>query len=292
MKKLYFALACLVFAGSMTAQTVPNGSFENWNNTQGYPEPDGWATLNILSLFTGSDYGVTQETPGAVGSSYCRLTCTADIDGVPTPALAITGSMNLLTGGGTTGFPVNNLPNFLSGKYRSTINGDDLAVIGCFFTRWNEAEGITDTLALGSFEIIESQGSWTNFDVSIVPMMTGTPDTCVIAMLAGGGNFPEVGNSIDVDDLHFTGGTASVDESAQISFNAWPNPMNEQLMLDLTGMENVNDITLYDMQGRLMQQWQMGASQVSLDVAQLPAGAYVLHVTNRRGRWSQSMLKQ
>jgi len=68
--------------------------------------------------------------------------------------------------------------------------------------------------------------------------------------------------------------------------------MNEQLMLDLTSQENVNEITLYDMQGRLMEQWQLGATQVSLDVAQLPAGSYVLHVTNRSGRWTQSLLKQ
>jgi len=292
MKKIYFVFACILCAGSISAQTVPNGSFENWNETQGYPEPDNWATLNILSLFTGADFGVTQGTPGAVGNSYCSLICTEDMEGMATPALAITGSLNLLTGSGATGFPVNNLPNFLSGQYRSTINGDDLAGVACFFTRWNDAEGIADTVAIGSFQTFETQSSWTDFDISIVPMMTGTPDTCVIVMIAGGGNFPEVGNSLDIDDLHFTGGTVSVDESAQIQFNAWPNPMNEQLMLDLTSQENVNEITLYDMQGRLMEQWQLGATQVSLDVAQLPAGSYVLHVTNRSGRWTQSLLKQ
>ncbi len=291
MKKIYLVFACMVCAVSISAQTVPNGSFENWNNTQGYPEPDGWATLNILSLFTGSDYGVTQETPGAVGSSYCRLTCTADLEGFPTPALAITGSMNLLTGGGTTGFPLNNLPNFLSGQYRSTINGDDQAGIACFFTRWNEVESMTDTLAIASLQIFESQSSWANFDIPIIPMMTGTPDTCVIILIAGAGNFPEVGNSLDIDDLHFTGGVSSVDESALAGFKAWPNPMGNDLQLDLSTMENINEIALYDMQGRLMQQWQLSATQVSLDVAQLPAGAYVMHVTNRRGRWTQSLMK-
>ena len=291
MKKIYFALAYIVCSGSMLAQTVPNGSFENWDNSQGFPNPDGWATLNILSLFTGSDYGVTQEAPGAAGASYCRLTCTADMEGMPIPAFAISGSINLLTSSGSAGFPVNNLPNFLSGQYRSTINGDDQAGIACIFTRWNEVESITDTLAIASLQILESQSSWTNFDIPIVPMMTGTPDTCAIILIAGAGNFPEVGNSLDIDDLHFTGGVSSVDESELAGFKAWPNPMVNNLLLDLSSMENVNEIELYDMQGRLMEQWQLGATQTTLNVSHLSAGSYILHVKNRRGLWTQSLMK-
>jgi len=291
MKKIYFALACMVCSGGMLAQTVPNGSFENWDTSQGFPNPDGWATLNILSLFTGSDYGVTQEAPGAAGASYCRLTCTADMEGMPTPAFAITGSINLLTASGSAGFPVNNLPSFLSGQYRSTINGDDQAGVACIFTRWNEVESMTDTLAIASLQIFESQSSWANFDIPIVPMMTGTPDTCVIILIAGAGNFPEVGNYLDIDDLHFTGGVSSVDESELAGFKAWPNPMDNNLLLDLSSMENVNEIELYDMHGRLMEQWQLGATRTTLNVSHLSAGSYILHVTNRKGRWTQSLVK-
>lgn len=291
MKKIYFVLALMVLASGAMAQTIPNGSFENWNNTQGYPEPDGWATFNIFSLFSGSDYGVTQESPGAVGSSFARLTCTADLEGMPTPAVAFTGSLNALTGAGTTGFPVDNLPSFLSGQYRSTINGDDLAGIICFFTQWNSADAVTDTLAVGSLEIIQSQSSWLSFDIPIFPMMAGTPDTCIILAIAGGGNVPEVGNYLDIDDLHFTGGAASVNENDIASFHAWPNPMNELLFLDLTMMDNTNEVTLYDLQGRLMEQWQVTAIQTQLDVAHLPAGSYILHISNRKGRWTHSLMK-
>lgn len=291
MKKIYIALTLCVLATGAIAQTVPNGSFENWNNTQGYPEPDGWATFNIFSLFTGADYGVTQEAPGAVGSSFVRLTCTADVEGMPTPAVAFTGALNPLSGVGSTGFPVNSLPNFLSGQYRSLINGDDLAGIACFFTRSNAVTGISDTLALGSLEIMESQNGWLTFDMPIVPMMAGTPDSCTIFLVAGGGNFPEVGNYLDIDDLHFQG-AASIDESNSTHFSAWPNPMSDLLQLDLSAMENVNDVTIYDMQGRMVQQWQLGATQTTLDVAHLQSGSYVMHITNRRGRWSQPLMKK
>lgn len=291
MKKIYFSLLTLFFTTSLIAQTVPNGSFENWNNSAGYPEPDGWATLNIFALFSGGDYGVTQETPGAVGSSYARLTCTADVDGLPTAALAFTGVFDVFGGTGSTGFPVNNLPNFLSGQYRSVVNGDDLAGVACFFTRWNANAGVSDTLAVGILEITQSQSSWLNFDVPIMPLLDGTPDSCTIFLVAGGGNAPEVGNYFDVDDLHFTGGAASVNELTQAPFNAWPNPLSNLLQLDLSTMENMNDVTIYDTQGRMMNQWQLGATQTTLDVAHLPAGCYILHVSNRKGRWTQSILK-
>lgn len=291
MKRFYILIANLIFASSVFAQTIPNGSFENWNNTNGYPEPDSWATFNVFALFSGGDFGVTQETPGAVGSSYARLTCVADADGLPSGAVAFTGSLDILSGSGSSGFPVNNLPNFLSGQYRSLINGDDLAGVLCFFTKWNPAAGVSDTLALGTLEITQTQNNWLNFDMPIVPMMAGTPDSCTIFLIAGGGNAPEVGNYLDIDDLHFTGGTASIDETTQSQFSAWPNPMSDVLRLDLSAMENTNDVTIYDIQGRRMAQWQLGATQNTLDVAQLPAGCYVLHVSNRRGRWTQSLMK-
>ena len=292
MKRIYFALCLLVVSTLSIAQTIPNGSFEDWNNTQGFPEPDNWATFNIFSLFSGAPYGVTQETPGAAGSSYARLTVQADADGLPTPAFAFSGVFNALAGTGALGFPVNALPSFLSGQYRSAISGDDYAVIGCFFTRWNAGLGVSDTLALSGLEITQSQNGWLNFDIPIIPMMTGTPDSCTIVLVAGGGAFPEVGNYLDVDDLHFTGGTASVDSHEVASFRAWPNPMSEMLLIDLTMMDNTNEVALYDMQGRLMELWQLTATQESIDVSHLPAGSYILHVTNNRGRWTQPLLKR
>jgi hypothetical protein len=291
MKKIYYSILTLFFATNLVAQTIPNGSFENWNNANGFPEPDGWATFNIFALFSGGDFGVTQESPGAAGDSYARLTCTADAEGLPTAAVAFTGVLDFFGGSGTTGFPVNNLPNFLSGQYRSEVNGDDIAGVICFFTRWNAAAGVSDTLALGSLEINQTQSSWLNFDVPIVPMMAGTPDSCTIFLIAGGGNAPEIGNYLDIDDLHFTGGAASVEETTQAHFTAWPNPMSNLLQLDLSTMENVNDITLFDMQGRMVEQWQMGATKTTLDVAHLNSGCYLLHVSNRRGRWTQTLMK-
>lgn len=211
---------------------------------------------------------------------------------MPNPNYIISGEYNALSDFGHPGFPVNSIPSSLSGQIRTAINGDDFATISCLFIRREQTSGLLDTLALGVTNFTQTNENWIGFDLPITQIISGIPDTCIITMKVGFGNAPEVGNYLDVDDLHFTGGTASIDESLRIGFSAWPNPMNDQLILDLNEMENVNDITLYDMQGRLMQHWQLAATQVSLDVAQLPAGSYVLHVTNRRGRWTQSMLKQ
>jgi len=291
MKKLYTLIAILCLGTSLSAQTIPNGGFENWNNTNGYPEPDNWATFNIMALFSGTDYGVTQGTPGAVGSSYCKLTCTDDGTGVASPAVALTGTLNILTGTGTTGFPVNSLPNFLSGQYRASINGDDIAGVICFFTKWNAANNASDTLAIAQSQFATSQASWTNFETPVIPVLSGVPDSCVIVLIAGGGNVPEIGNYMDIDDLHFSS-SSSVSEADASPFQMFPNPAHNMLNLDLSRLHSNADVSIYSGSGALVRREQLKNGMNTMDISDLASGLYTVQIYDGSKRWSQLLIKQ
>jgi len=293
MKLRDYLFACLILASSaFHSQTIPNGSFETWNNSAGYPSPANWTTNNVIPFFTGSQYGVTQELPGTQGNYYCKIACAESPEGSAFPSYIITGAYDALSEYGSPGFPINAIPSALSCQFRSSISGDDFARVSCFLTRINDATGMRDTIATGVAEISQSEQAWTNLDIPISLLNSETPDTCVIIIRAGAGNNPQIGNYIDIDDLHFTGGAASLDEGEIVRFHAWPNPMTEMLMIDLSMMDNTNDVTLFDMQGRLIEQLQLTAAQVMIDVAHLQTGAYLLRITNRRGSWIQPLLKK
>lgn len=291
MKKLYTLIAIICLGTSLAAQTIPNGGFENWNNTNGYPEPDNWATFNVLSLFVGTEYGVTQETPGVVGNSYCRLTCTDDGTGAPFPAVAMTGTINLVTGTGAAGFPVNSIPTFLSGSYRSSINGDDISGVICYFTKWNAANGVSDTLALGQTQFFTTQSSWANFDAPIYPILNGVPDSCTIVLISGAGNAPEIGNYMDIDDLHFSS-SSSVSEADASPFHMFPNPATNMLNLDLSRLHSNADVTIYSGSGALVRREQLKNAMNMMDISDLSSGLYTIQIYDGSKRWSQVLIKQ
>ena len=66
-----------------------------------------------------------------------------------------------------------------------------------------------------------------------------------------------------------------------------PNPTDDLLFVELSGAEIAN-MALYDLQGRMVAGVHAGTPQpgttATLDVKSLPAGVYVLRVTDMEGR--------
>ena len=182
---------------------IPNGSFENWNSSQGFPEADNWSSLNALSFATGAGFGTTQLSPGVSGDYYCKLTVMPNNMGMTNPAAAFVGDYNFITGTGSNGFPVSEIPPTLFGYYRSNINAPDFAAAGVYFTKYNEALNQTDTVASGTFIFNQYITNWTPFYIDIDTLMAETPDTCQIFFVIGGGYAPIAGNTLDIDNLTF-----------------------------------------------------------------------------------------
>ena len=78
-------------------------------------------------------------------------------------------------------------------------------------------------------------------------------------------------------DTHLTTGVSHYETD---NVKIYPNPASDVLFVEVKGGERVANITLCDMQGRIVKE--CGASPVSLN--HLPSGVYVVHVKDSDGR--------
>lgn len=79
------------------------------------------------------------------------------------------------------------------------------------------------------------------------------------------------------------GGTSSVNENSFASkMNAWPNPVTDVLNLELKNEQQAL-IGLYNLQGQKVKQQLLTESRSSLDMSDLPAGAYLLRMEGQAG---------
>jgi hypothetical protein len=99
------------------------------------------------------------------------------------------------------------------------------------------------------------------------------------------------------EDEDFASGTAAPTETRakrtamefadDVVLTVHPNPTDDLLFVELSGAEIAN-MALYDLQGRMVAGVHAGTPQpgatATLDVKSLPAGVYVLRVTDANGR--------
>ena len=104
------------------------------------------------------------------------------------------------------------------------------------------------------------------------------------------------GNSIYVDEISFGEDFVSVPELSTESFNAYPNPFNNELniSLDLAADTDIA-INIYDALGRVVEsvisrEYATGAHNVTVNTANLDNGIYVVKLENNGEVFSQEVM--
>ncbi len=86
-----------------------------------------------------------------------------------------------------------------------------------------------------------------------------------------------------------------VEEREPAEFKVYPNPINDVVMVELSGTEIAN-IALYDLQGRIVETFHETSLQgttATLSLKSVPAGVYLLRVTDTDGReYHQKIVKR
>ncbi|MEZ4774090.1 MAG: LamG-like jellyroll fold domain-containing protein [Bacteroidia bacterium] len=91
---------------------------------------------------------------------------------------------------------------------------------------------------------------------------------------------------VDLDGSFDYSHVVEVHPLASIS-SIYPNPVNDQLTIDLPGQTPVTAL-LFDMQGRIVMEQKITSADHSLPVRNLPAGIYTLRLSDGQG-WTQEM---
>lgn len=293
MKKVTVLSIALMFVATISkAQSIPNGSFENWSNPNGYNVPDGWETLNDMT----SSAGVYTATRGGTASNYYLKLNTQNVTGMGVvPAIATSGVLDVATSLPLSGFAYNMRPAAFTGRWQFMgSSSDDVGYIHIYLTKWNSSMNMRDTVALILLDLSGMQMTWDIFSLPFTYLLPDNPDSCTIFLNASGPN-PEDGGYLYLDDLDFVGITAGI-ENIEITgtFSVYPNPSSDVLNFDLSGLKSpIQKFEIVDLQGKVIWSKQSGNNVLTnILISQLSTGTYVLKIQTEKGMVTQKFSKQ
>lgn len=291
-KNLIFAFALMFVATISNAQTVPNGTFQNWTNSSGYWTPDNWATTNSLT----SSASVYTAVKGGTSSDYYIKLTSQNIPGIGVvPGIAASGNLNTTTMKATSGFPFAFRPTNFTGKWQYMGNSsNDVGSIRVYLTKWNSAMGMRDTVGYLIKNLTGMVMSWATFSLPITYNNSNTPDSCIIILNASGAN-PEAGSYLYADNLDFTGITSGVNEIEKLgSIKIVPNPAVNSINIELSELKlDANNISILDLNGKvLITQDLKNQAKQNLDISVIPSGIYFITINTQNGNITQKFIKQ
>lgn len=285
MKKIIILSIVFGFAISTSkSQSIPNSNFENWSNSNGYSIPDNWDNLNPTTAFDGV-FTCMKGAPGNPGSSHLRLvSLTVNGMGVM-PGIAVCGKLDQISKKPISGFAFNQRPTALTGNWQfMAASAEDAGLIEVYFTKWNSINNARDTIGMGIAELGGMEMEWATFSILISYTNSDNPDSCIISLNASG-NMPEEYSFLYIDNLEFAGITGIQNQENIGVYSVYPNPANEYLNLDLTGLKTVVEtIEIVDLFGKTV--WSQ-KSDISfkgvIPIHQLSKGNYFLKIRTQAG---------
>jgi hypothetical protein len=280
MKTLYTLLTLMFVLTIAKAQTIPNAGFENWTNFGTYSDPTSWSSYNSYAAGSGN-FNCEQGMPGAIGTSYLKLTVKAG-SVVGTAMAASTPSMLLDL---APGFACNARPVSLTGKWQYLVSTNDTSMAEVFFFKWNPTTMTSDLMGMGIDMITAgSVSSWTNFSIPINYMNGDTPDSALIIFVAGAADNPIVGDYLHIDDLSFAGSGPSGIEvvSEKIKLTIAPNPVTTHAILSFEEEQKNTSINIFDILGNEIKTIHFSGKQLSIEKGTMKEGLYFIQITDEK----------
>ena len=140
--------------------------------------------------------------------------------------------------------------------------------------------GLT-SLQAQTMYVKESSGTQTAYTLSNVRKMTFSGGNATVQKTD---NSTGVYAMSDLRYLSFEDYTASIEEQIRVDnadFSVYPNPVNDVLNIDLTGVATGGTISILTLEGKLLQEQKTdGANMATLNLSHLPQGIYLCHYSN------------
>lgn len=204
MKKLLLLSIVALYSAILTAQSIPDGGFENWN-TLSWNDPTYYNTSNDQNVPLGIAANVTQTT-GYLNVNYGVQIETTGITGNAISAFCINASVNgsVPTGGIPTGWTTK--PTGIRFYYQYAPANNDTAVVLVMFKK----SGVVVDSFLVILPVAENSYTLHSYyprnPLPVVPdtVIVGASSTIQVLKNGGGGNEP-AGSKLIIDSITFTG---------------------------------------------------------------------------------------
>lgn len=305
MKKTLYQLAVAVLSfcatGTASAQAVPNGNFENWEQRNGSERPVNWSTTDDLLDAIGVPVisnAVSKTSDKQSGNSAVKLENKALFGGLTTGGFLALGTLPDLESEEFLGVPFTSRPTHLQFHYKQTGTNiaDDSARVVVALTRYvnghREVVGGTESL------LRSAPSSYTLMSLPLQYLSTATPDSVFLLFNSATAERFTLGNALYLDNIAFTGTVAATrNELLAKEVQVYPNPSATGLFtLTTTGREiefRGTTLTVTDAQGRtvLRQSYSRANPPQTIDLQSQPAGLYLLRLDTPKGVVVQRLTK-
>jgi len=300
---------------------IENRNFEKWALDADYYEPtnneceaDYWGTTNPISkLGPLAPKTVFVETKKVYEGKYAARITSSKLGTLPIAGTLATGVFradpNDPIASLKFGQPFNDRPARFQGYYQYFPQEEDACAIEILFTKYNSSTEQRDTIARTYFSTFETIDTYTLFDLRIQYFSAEDPDSINLIItpsykgdlfIAGdcstlyidalnlkydnsdginGGDdttcnisIPESGDGIDCS------GT-SVQTIDEINLSVFPNPAQDFLHIEST--QAMDQIIIYNLQGRLVQKTPLQALYNTIDIQSLQTGNYLYQILKK-----------
>lgn len=293
MKRILILFAFIGAWGVLSAQTVPNADFEQWNSDE---EATGWtSTFTMDLMMTSFDYSSAEKSSNSHTGYFAMGLHPYAIDLMLTsytlPGIAHLGTFNSnfditsliggFGGGGGLdagsfienmvqgGITCNRVPQSVKAWIRYVpAEGDAMSVtVRCYSNGEVVAEGTYNSTAV-------SYG-YEQITIPVTATSSATPDQLNIIFNCGSAD----GSNLYIDDIELVmEGGSGIEEPANVIFSAGPNPTHDIITVTPTVAGSYSAV-LFDMNGREVWAGQSLQGATKVDVSELSEGVYFLKVT-------------
>lgn len=269
---------------------IPNGGFEIWSNPNGYFTPDSWGNLNDVTASSGI-YIANRAFPGIVGSYFLDLT-TKDVPGMGyVPGIVTSGVIDTATHNPISGFPYNQRPTALMGKWQYMGFGSDQGYISVILTKWNSSTDTRDTVGFVKQILFGMEMSWTDMYIPITYYNLDVPDSCIIVLSASGANpYPE--SFLYIDELAFVS-FAGVNQNLDITNELliYPNPAKEIINLQFSNQYPLDAVvTITNLSGQKVMTRSISNQTETISISSLSKGMYFINIEGSNILYSKKII--
>ncbi len=294
MKKIVFiiTISALQISNSIAQ---PNGGFEDWTPQFSFENPDGWETLNFLSLLNPPNPLSAFKAVGIDKHSgnYSLKLKTVYINNRPifgdatidsligdSTSAAFSGTIYLSPVSYKIGFPYTGRPEKLEFWSKYAPVGNDVGSGAVFLKKWN---GISsDTIAFG-LVVISSTPSYTLFDVNLEYRLSSIPDSALIVFASSMSNTTaRLNSTLYVDDVEFKGWVGIEESDPYVDkIKIFPNPAKENLTI-IAEIEEAENIRIIDVSGKIVSESKIQKYHANIKTDLFAEGIYFYQVLNNK----------
>lgn len=282
MKKLMTCLI-LVAAISLSAQTLSNPNFENWNTVSVYSTdtvPNQW-----YGMYCNTVHQTTDAYQGTYASRIQGYFMCGIAQGILINGQQPAGFGNIIEGG----TPFTAKPSVITGFYKYTdVTGTDSAEVTIILKKFNTSTMNYDTVGIG-IQPLPASNSYTLFTVNMNYLLPAlTPDSIIIMFNSSKyymwDSITYALPNLYIDRILLQESILTgIDENSEfaIESSVYPNPFTDHSTLvikgDLTALKNVQ-INIFDVTGKKVMAREL--IQNSIPLSGLSKGNYVYTISS------------